>query len=252
MKGVIVAAGLGQRLSPLTRYRPKPLLSVLERPLIDYTIEAFARSGFEELGVVLGHNAEIMRRYLEDSNRYGIAISCLHNGQYLRGNATSIYAARTFVGSEPFILAMADHLISPHILNELLAHSWTTHVLCVDRQTRAGPALRDATKVWLDKDGRVQRIGKRLKRWHAVDVGVFLFWPRVFDHLSDLQQQPSARCSITCLARRMIARGDDLQTCDVSGSFWLDVDTWDDLVFARRVLSIGLASTELPAEQLIA
>ena len=133
MKGVIVAAGLGQRLSPLTLYRPKPLLSVLERPLIDYTIEAFARSGFEELGVVLGHNAEIMQRYLEDSDRYGIAISCLDNGQYLRGNGTSVYAARTFVGSEPFILAMADHLVSPHVLNELLAHSWTTHVLCVDR-----------------------------------------------------------------------------------------------------------------------
>ncbi len=94
----MVAAGLGQRLSPLTLYRPKPLLSVLERPLIDYTIEAFAQSGFEDLRVVLGHNAEIMQRYLEDSDRYGITIDCLHNGQYLRGNAPFDHAFRRFDG----------------------------------------------------------------------------------------------------------------------------------------------------------
>lgn len=252
MKGVIVAAGLGRRLSPLTRYRPKPLLSVLERPLIDYTIEAFVRTGFEEVGVVLGYNGDIVRCYLEDSARYGIAIYCLHNAQYRRGNATSVYAARDFVGGEPFILAMADHLVSPRILHELLVHSWTAHVLCVDHQTRAGRALRDATKVWLDKEGRVRRIGKRLKRWHAVDVGVFLFWPRVFEHLSDSLQHPNKKCSITRLARRMIAQGDDLYACDVSGAFWLDVDTQDDLVYARRVLSLGLASAGQPHEELIA
>jgi choline kinase len=252
VKGVIVAAGLGQRLSLFTSYRPKPLLSVLERPLIDYTIEAFARTGFEEVGVVLGYNGDIVRRYLEDSSRYGIAVYCLHNAQYRRGNATSVYAARTFTGGEPFILAMADHLVSPRILHRLLTCSWTTHVLGVDRRTRAGPTLRDAARVWLDKDGRVQRIGKGLKRWHAVDVGVFLFWPRVFDHLSDLLQHSGKKCSITHLVRRMIARGDDLCACDVSGAFWLDVDTPDHLIYTRRVLSVELASTGLPQQELVA
>jgi len=250
MKGVIVAAGLGQRLSPLTHYRPKPLLSVLGRPLIDYTIEAFAQTGFEALGIVLGYNGDIIRRYLESSTRFGIAIHCLQNGQYLRGNATSVYAARAFVGDEPFVVAMADHLVSPRILRKLLARRWNTHMLCVDRQTRAGPALRDATKVWLDKDGRVQRIGKGLKRWHAVDVGVFLFWPRVFDHLRELQQHPREKCSITHLVRRMIAVGDDLHACDVSGAFWLDVDTQADLVYARRVLGMGMASLRLSPQGL--
>jgi len=247
MKGVIVAAGLGQRLSPLTRYCPKPLLSILERPLIDYTIEAFIRAGFEELGIVLGYNGDILQHYLEDSARYGIAIYCLHNGLYLHGNATSVQAARPFVGGEPFVMAMADHLISPRILSTLLARPWTTHVLCVDRLVRGGAALHDATKVWLDEQGRVQRIGKHLKRWHAVDVGVFLFQPRVFDHFWDLSGHMDGQCTITGLARRMIAHGDDLHTCDVSGAFWLDVDTQDDLIYARRVLSVGLAQEALMA-----
>ena len=252
MKGVIVAAGLGQPLSLFTSYRPKPLLSVLERPLIDSTIEAFARTGFEEVGVVLGYNGDIVRRYLEDSSRYGIAVYCLHNAQYRRGSATSIYAARTFVGGEPFILVMADHLVSPRMLHQLLTCSWRTHVLCVRRQTRRRPVLRDATEVWLDKEGRVRRIGKRLKRRHAAAVGVFLFWPRVFDHLSDLLQQSSIKCSITHLVRRMIAHGDDLYACDVSGHFWLDVDAQDHLIYTRRVLSVGLATTGLLQEEFVA
>jgi len=247
MKGVIVAAGLGQRLLPLTRYCPKPLLSVRRRPLIDYTIEAFARAGFEEVGVVLGYNGDVLRQYLENSTRYGIAVYCFHNGQYLYGNATSVHAAQAFVGREPFVLTMADHLISARILSTLLASPCTTHVLCVDRQIRGGPALHDATKVWLDEHGRVQRIGKELKRWHAVDVGVFLFQPRVFNYLSDLLQSSDGQYSITCLVRRMIAYGDDLYTCDVSGAFWLDVDTQDDLIYARRVLGIGLTQEGLAA-----
>ena len=121
MKGVIVAAGLGLRLSPLTENCPKPLLPVQGRPLIDHTIEAFARAGFEELGIVLGHNEAMLACYLRESSNHGIAVCCLHNEQYQRGNGTSIYAARVFVGNEPFVVSMADHLISPQILSALLA-----------------------------------------------------------------------------------------------------------------------------------
>ena len=249
MKGVNVAAGLGLRLSPLTENCPKPLLPVQGRPLIDHTIEAFARAGFEELGIVLGHNEAMLACYLRESSNHGIAVCCLHNEQYQRGNGTSIYAARVFVGNEPFVVSMADHLISPQILSALLARPCDSHILCVDRETRDGPTLDDSTKVWLDTQGCVRRIGKRLKQWHAVDVGVFLFQPRVFSHIKDLPVRADGRCSITSVVQYMIACGDQLHTCDVSGAFWLDVDTPDDLVRARRALDLRaeLAQPELVA-----
>ncbi len=247
MKGVIVATGLGHYLSPLTRYCPRLLVSVLKRPLVDYAIEAFARAGFEEVAVVLGPNGDVLRHYLEESERYGIAVYCLYNGQYPRGNATSIDAARAFVGGEPFVVAMADHLVSPRIVLTLLGRPRLSHVLCVSRQTRAGAVPYDATKVWMDQHGRVQRIGKRLKHWHAVDGGVFLFQPRVFDHLSDLVHRFDGHCSITSLARHMIRSSDDLYTCDVSGGFWVDVDTRDKPICMQQVLTVGLAGEELVA-----
>lgn len=245
MKGVIVAAGRGHRLSPLTLQCPKPLISVNGQPLIAYTIEAFAHAGFHEIGVVLGYMGDILGNYLRSVEEDGIVVRCLANPLFPLGNGTSIYAARHFVGDQPFVLAMSDHLLSVQTLAPLLSRRWEGHVLCVDREVRHSDGLDDATKVWLDGQGRVRRIGKHLRRWHAVDAGVYLFQSRVFGYLKALINRGRAHCSITDLARHLIARGDTLHTCDVSGAFWLDVDTPDDLVYARRVLSLGAEPTSL-------
>jgi len=234
MKGVIIAAGAGTRLKSLTREIPKPLVSVLGRPLIDYTIEAFVQAGFTRLCVVVGHKGHLLLRYLGDGRRYGIRIRCLPNAHYRLGNATSILASRPFVRDEPFVVAMADHMISAAILKRLLACAGQSHTLCVDRQAQAPPQVNDATKVWVDDQGFVVHIGKKLTRWNAIDAGVFALNPSIFYHISACLHDDL--CSITRTIRRLIARGDHLKTCDISGAFWLDVDTPEDLRYASTVL----------------
>ena len=234
MKGVILAAGTGTRLKPLTRKLPKPLVSLLGRPLIDYTIEAFAQAGFTELGVVVGYKDHLLRQYLRDGTRYGIRIQYLPNIHYLRGNATSILASKSFVQNEPFVVSMADHIISTSILKRLLVCARSGHTLCVDRQAHDLTHISDATKVWVDKRGFVVHIGKELVRFNAIDTGVFLFTPRIFRYIPISQND--GLNSITRAIRLMIIRGDHLSTCDVSGTFWFDVDTPDDLRYARTAL----------------
>lgn len=247
MKGVIVATGLGQHISSFSMSFPKVSISAPERPLIDYAIEAFANAGFEELGVVLGPNEDILRSYLQDSARYGVAIYCLYNPWYLRGSATSLYAARPFVGGEPFILAVADRILSPHILFPIIACPWCTHVMGVNRGHKRGLGWRSRTKVQLDAHGHVQRIGKRLQHWHALDAGIFLFQPRIFHQLSELLRRREQPCSMIHLARHIIAHGDDLLACDVSGYYSsAEVDRWDHLHY-RQVLSVSLAQEKLIA-----
>lgn len=248
MKGVVVATGLGQYRSSLAIRFPKHSTSVPARPLIDYAIEAFANAGFEELGVVLGPNEDILRAYLQDSARYGIAIYCLYNPWYLRGSATSLYVARPFVGGEPFILASADRVLPPYILFPLLVYPWQTHVMCVTRRPKSGFRWRSTTKVQLDGYGRVQRIGKRLQHWHAVDAGIFLFQPRIFHELSGLLRHQEGLCSTIHLARYLIARGDDLLACDVSGYYgFAEADKRDHLNYRQQVLSVRLGQEELVA-----
>ena len=252
MRGVILAAGDGTRLAPLTADRPKPLVPVLGRPLLDYTLEAFAQVGIKEIGVVVGYRERMLVEYLHSSSRYGMRVRCLLNPDYQRGNGSSIYAAREFVGSEPFVVAMADHMISFEILQRLLSTPMEGATLCVDRQAQAPPQLSDATKAWVDEKGFILRIGKTLERWNAVDVGVFLFRPTIFPLLGRLMENELRPCTVTRAVRRLIASGEGLRACDVSGCFWLDVDTPEDLAYARQALRRRVAETILELGRLCA
>ena len=241
MKGVIIAAGTGTRLKDLTRDLPKPLINVTGKPLIEYTIEAFMEAGFKKLGIVIGHRGRLLQRHLGDGRRYNIRIEYLTNDNYWRGNATSIFACQSFIEQEPFIVSVADHMISSEILQLLLESDRGYHTLCVDRQTRIFLQISDATKVWVNESGFVERIGKKLQRYNAIDTGVFLFRPGFFEYISAYPHED--HCSITRIVMHMIASGDPLSTCDVSGSFWFDVDTLDDLRFARAVMRQRMLAT---------
>jgi choline kinase len=235
MRGVILAAGEGTRLAPLTADRPKPLVSVLGRPLLDYTLEAFSEAGIEEVGLVVGYRGGMLAEHVR-GGRYEMRIRCLLNLDHRRGNGSSIYSARDFVGDEPFVVSMADHMISSKILQRLLSTPMEGATLCVDRQAQASPQLDDATRVWVDEKGFILRIGKALEHWNAVDSGVFLFRPTIFPFLVELMEDESRACTVTGTVRRLIASGEGLRACDVSGCFWLDVDTHDDLAHARQAL----------------
>jgi len=236
MKGVILAAGDGTRLVPLTLNCPKPLVPILGRPLLDYTIEAFVEAGVRELVLVIGYKGEMIRRYVGDGSRYGVSVEYAFNPDYQLGNALSVYAAQGVVGDEPFLLAMADHMISPHILKALLATQDGHDTLCVDRRAHAPPQVNDATRVWVDEAGFIIRIGKGIEPWNAIDTGVFLFTPRIFAAISHLPRAGDEGCGISDAVTWLIEKGHGMCACDVSGAFWMDVDTLDDLRYVEQIM----------------
>lgn len=236
MKGVILAAGDGTRLVPLTLNCPKPLLPVLGRPLLDYTIEAFVEAGIRELVLVIGYKGEMIRRYVGDGSRYGVSVEYAFNPDYQLGNALSVYIAQEALGDEPFLLAMADHMISPHILEALLTTQDGHDTLCVDRQAYAPPQVKDATKVWVNEAGFIARIGKGIEPWNAIDTGVFLCTSHVFAAISHLPRAGDEGCGISDAVTWLIEKGHGMRACDVSGAFWMDVDTLDDLRYVEQIM----------------
>jgi dTDP-glucose pyrophosphorylase len=112
VKGLLVAVGLGERMTRPAWHSPRLLGPTLESPPVDQVIEAFARAGFEEVAVIVGHSEDVLWHYLEDGSRYGMAVYCLHNSQYRRGTATAIYAARAFVGGEPFVVSLSGQRLA--------------------------------------------------------------------------------------------------------------------------------------------
>ncbi len=235
MKGVILAAGDGTRLAPLTNNRPKPLVPVLGRPLIEYTLNSFAQVGIRELIIVIGYRGEMIAKEIGDGSRYGVKVSYAPNPHYKGGNGTSIHAARPLLADEAFVLAMADHMIASSLLKKLLDKGEIDDTLCVDRTAKAPPQVKDATKVWVNDAGLITQIGKELEHWNAIDTGVFLFTPRIFPIVADLMEKHNGCCSVTDAVRRLI-RQKGMRACDVSGAFWMDVDTLADLQYVERLL----------------
>lgn len=233
-KGIILAAGDGDRLGHLTITCPKVLLSVKEEaPLISYPIEALAAVGISDIAIVVGYLGDKVIEVLGNGNDFGVRLQYIYNSDYLGGNAVSVYKAREWVQGEPVILCMGDHLIDGEIVKRLLDRQVFNETLCIDYAPAHHHELAEATKVAVDGTGCIKDIGKDLAYWDALDTGVFLLTENFFRALNELVQYRGTDVEISDVVRFLVSRGHHFDTCDVSGCFWADVDTKEDLDLVR-------------------
>ncbi len=228
MKGVILAAGDGGRLRPFTYRTPKPLITLRDRPLISYPLVAMAEAGIREVGIVVGYQAERIVKGLASWVPHGVRLEFIHNPEFEGGNAVSVRAARDFAGDGPFMLAMSDHIIEPGVAVRLVEGCGHPALLGVDSAACMEGQLSDATKVLVDGDGYLRRIGKGLRRWNAVDIGVFVFQSSVFDDLDDLYKREGAALELSRVMQHLANKPCGVSTRDIQGLFWTDIDTLAD------------------------
>ncbi|HIQ02095.1 MAG TPA: NDP-sugar synthase [Anaerolineales bacterium] len=235
MLAVILAAGDGTRMVPLTHHRPKPLVSVAGQPLIHHILRALAQTGVVQIVIVDGYRGEHIRRALGDGSAFGVHLRYVRSRHVGRGSALSLYAAREAVGDRPFLLMMGDHLVSPALVRRILRPIPRRNTLCVDRHAR-WVRPEEATLVWVKPDGRIAHIGKGLPRYNGVDTGLFWFTPFIFRAVEAVRSSASRPPTLTETMRWLIERGPGLWAREVSGAAWMDVDTVQDLRQAERWL----------------
>ena len=236
MKALILAAGFGSRLRRLTRDRHKVLINVGGAPLIDYPLQALISAGVTDIGVVVGHRAEEVSDFLAE--RYPF-VEIIQNDQFVGGNAFSVLAGEEFVGSDSFVVCMGDHTVCAEIVAPLVTETDDDCILCVDSMARHSSQINDATRVLVDERGFIQRIGKQLPRWNAIDTGVFKMTPDVFRVIRLLSHVQGTNVTTTNVVARMGDEGEYFSTRDVSGMFWADVDTYEDYQSVDRLLRVG-------------
>ena len=230
-KAVILAAGRGGRLGCHTERCAKCLVPVAGRPLIDYVLTSLAKAGISEAVLTLGHHGEQLEAHLGDGERFGLKLHYAWNREYTSGNASSLWRALPLVAGEPFLLVMGDHLCSATLLRTFLAGVNGRSALGIDRADLGPQRAEEATKVALF-DGLIADIGKELERWDAVDTGVS-HWPAgAFVPMRDSPPEGE----LAALVARLARTEGGLAACDVTGHFWLDIDTEDDLRLAERLL----------------
>jgi len=236
MRAVILAAGRGERLLPFTKRFPKPLAPILGKPLLEYTIETLREAAVEDIIIVTGYLSRSIHEYFGDGSRFHVKIRYAYNPVHENGNATSLKVARELLAKdEAFLLLMSDHCIDVNIVREALQNIEHEPLLCVDRRPRYPPQIEDATRVLVNSKGYITRIGKDIAQWNGVDTGVFLLDNDIFE-VMERTVKPTYPVTISDSMKDLVRSGKSLWACDVSGFFWLDVDTFDDMVFAESIL----------------
>ncbi|MGE0454398.1 MAG: sugar phosphate nucleotidyltransferase [Vicinamibacteria bacterium] len=181
---MLLAAGLGTRMRPLTLLRPKPALPVLNRPLVGYTLEALARVGVREVVVNTHHLAAAMRRAARAACPRGMRLRFSHEPEIL-GSAGGVRKLRRWLGDEPFLLLNADMVFDFELrsLVELQRRSGARAVVSLQPPRAAGRYGAVVT----DARGRLLSFGgwprppAGHRAWHF--TGIHVMDPAILDRL---------------------------------------------------------------------
>ncbi len=131
MKAMILAAGIGERMQPITFETPKPLIKINEQYLIEYSLYALSKAGFKAVVINIYHHADQIKKALGNGKRYGLNIQYSEEKELLNTGG-GIFHALSLLGDEPFLVTSSD-IISDYPLRNLPKKiSGLAHLVLVD------------------------------------------------------------------------------------------------------------------------
>lgn len=238
MKAVILAAGMGSRLAPLTNDRPKPMVEVMGRPLILRALDRLAAVGLagRDVIVVSGYREDVLRARLADE---GHDVTLVTNPRYSDWNSFySLLVARDAVGDDAFLSLEGDVLFDAEVLPRLLAAEGAAQLaveLCDNCDA-------EAMKVQVDGGGRVRALAKDLDP--ATSIGEFIGIARfdrdagrqVFADLARFVDEGITHQYYDHSYHRLAERGElAIDLVDISDRVSLEIDDLADLARAEEI-----------------
>lgn len=230
MKGLILAAGLGTRLRPLTERRSKPMVMLANRPLIHHAIDKLVEAGISEIGIVVGENEAELRNGLAYS---GAQFTFIQQPEP-KGLAHAVSFARDFTGKDDFVLLFCDNLFSASLHNSMA--EWQKrdcecmlHVYPVPDPRACGVAVVE--------DGWVTELEEKPKnpKSNLAIVGIDFFTPRIYDAIARIKPSFRGELEITDAMAELIAMGHRVRAREIEG-YWYDTGTFGDLLTAQAAV----------------
>jgi choline kinase len=242
-RAVILAAGRGSRMAHLGEDRPKCLVELEGRPLIDRQIAALRRGGVDEIGVVRGYRAEMIDLP---------GLSYFTNERWAETNMVmSLAAAAPWLREGPVIVSYADIFYRGELVRGLAAAPGNL-VISYDRAWRrlwtrrfADP-LADAETFRIDAAGQLLEIGGKTKRIEEIEgqyMGLLKFtppaWSAIEALLGTLDPPTRDRLDMTGLLRRLLGGRDLLIGTFGADGQWGEIDNPDDVALYQKMVSAG-------------
>jgi len=219
---LILAAGNGSRLAPVSGGMPKPLVKLRGKPILEHIMSAAHEAGIQKFVIVVGYHGDAIRSWIARCPLDGVEIELVENHEYKKDNGVSVLKAADAIDG-PFLLLMGDHLFQPGTATALLQQPLNEDevILAIDYGVERIFDLDDATKVACE-GGYITAIGKNIEQYEAIDTGMFLCSPVVFSSLRSALKK--GNCSLSDAMRVMISNR-KLRSFDIGDGLWQDVDT---------------------------
>lgn len=235
MQLVILAAGRGSRLGGDQANQPKSLVSVGSVPYLKRQLESFRRFSFSKKILVGGYGIAFLRDFLVENNFTDITL--IDNTDFLKGNLYSLATARSEL-TEDFFVFNADHFYSPETYQSILTTRSDNITIFCDKDRSL---TDDDMKVRLAKpSGHLAAMSKTLSAFEAGYVGVTyvpkLAYQRYWDAFDATAAKLGDKANVENVLDGLAAEGGEISVCDISGSWWTEIDTPEDLGKARQII----------------
>lgn len=236
MKGVILAAGKGSRLYPVTKAIAKPLLPIANRMTMEYAFDQLRDCGIVDVCVVVGENEDELKAALGDGSQFGMNLSFARQLEP-KGLAHAVGFAEGFVGDDDFVLYLGDaiygHPLAPFVDEfRKLKPANLNLVKAVEDPRRFGVA--NVT------DGRITKLVEKpaVPESNLAMAGMYVFGPQIWSVLPDLAPSARGEYEITDAIQLLIDGGETVLAGIYEGE-WFDTGTLPSFLATSRFLTKG-------------
>jgi mannose-1-phosphate guanylyltransferase len=202
MKAMILAAGKGTRVRPITYTIPKPLIPILQKPVMEFLLELLRKHGFDQIMVNVSHLADEIENYFRDGQRFGVEIGYSFEGRIVEGKLVGealgsagglrrIQDFNTFF-DDTFIVLCGDALIDLDLTAAVKWHKAKGAIATVVTKKVPKEEVSSYGVVVTDQDGRIKSFQEKPSVEEAlsteINTGIYIFEPEVIDYIPPKQQ----------------------------------------------------------------
>ncbi|MEM2282450.1 MAG: sugar phosphate nucleotidyltransferase [Candidatus Hadarchaeales archaeon] len=232
MKAVVLAAGLGTRMRPLTFTRPKFLLPVGGKPALDRVIELLREAGLKEIGMVVGYGREMIQERYQNGKNWGVSIEYLIQEELL-GTADAVAKAERFVGEEDFLVMNGDVFLDQESLNSFLeyykeAREKPSFAGCLAIAETEHPEQFGVVQL---EDGNVVKIIEKPTetKLKYTNAGIYIFTKEIFEAIRKTPKSERGEYELTSSIQNLVDWGRKITAFKIK--LWGDLGRpWDLLV----------------------
>lgn len=234
MKGVILAGGLGSRLSPLTKVTNKHLLPVYKVPMIYYPIQCLVNAGIEEILIVTGGNsAGDFLKLLGNGKDFGLKHLNYTYQEGEGGIADALSLAEHFAEGDSICVVLGDNLIENNIIKEVEAFKKQEGGARIILKKVEDPERFGVPEIDGDKILSIEEKPSKPKSNYAV-TGLYMFDNSVFEFINTLEPSERGELEITDVNNIYIEKG--TMTWGELDGWWTDAGTFDSLLLANKMV----------------